>query len=68
MKDPDFLADAEKTMLEVDPVTGEEMEQILQARLCDAQGAGPEGGRVQRACGGGASDARPALPCSSLSA
>jgi tripartite-type tricarboxylate transporter receptor subunit TctC len=29
MKDPDFLADAEKTLLEVDPVTGEEMEQIL---------------------------------------
>lgn len=29
MKDPGFLADAEKTLLEVDPVTGEEMEQIL---------------------------------------
>jgi tripartite-type tricarboxylate transporter receptor subunit TctC len=29
MKDRDFLADAEKTLLEVDPVTGEEMEQIL---------------------------------------
>jgi tripartite-type tricarboxylate transporter receptor subunit TctC len=29
MKDRDFLADAEKAMLEVDPVTGEEMEQIL---------------------------------------
>jgi tripartite-type tricarboxylate transporter receptor subunit TctC len=29
MKDPDFLSDAEKTLLEVDPVTGEEMEQML---------------------------------------
>jgi tripartite-type tricarboxylate transporter receptor subunit TctC len=29
LKDPDFLADAEKALLEVDPVTGEEMEQIL---------------------------------------
>jgi tripartite-type tricarboxylate transporter receptor subunit TctC len=29
MKDPAFLADAEKTLLEVDPVTGQEMEQIL---------------------------------------
>jgi tripartite-type tricarboxylate transporter receptor subunit TctC len=29
MKDPDFLAEAEKSLLEVDPVTGEEMEQIL---------------------------------------
>jgi tripartite-type tricarboxylate transporter receptor subunit TctC len=29
MQDPGFLADAEKTLLEVDPVTGEEMEQIL---------------------------------------
>ncbi|MGH6769294.1 MAG: Bug family tripartite tricarboxylate transporter substrate binding protein [Xanthobacteraceae bacterium] len=29
LKDPNFLADAEKAMLEVDPVTGEEMEQIL---------------------------------------
>jgi tripartite-type tricarboxylate transporter receptor subunit TctC len=30
MKDRDFLADAEKTLLEVDPVTGEEMQQILE--------------------------------------
>jgi hypothetical protein len=30
MKDPGFVADAEKAMLEIDPVTGEEMEQILQ--------------------------------------
>jgi tripartite-type tricarboxylate transporter receptor subunit TctC len=29
MKDPDFLADAQKSNLEVDPVTGEEMEQII---------------------------------------
>ncbi len=29
LKDPDFLADAEKALLEVDPVTGEEMEQTL---------------------------------------
>jgi tripartite-type tricarboxylate transporter receptor subunit TctC len=29
MKDRDFLADADKTLLEVNPVTGEEMEQIL---------------------------------------
>jgi tripartite-type tricarboxylate transporter receptor subunit TctC len=29
MKDKDFLGDAEKALLEVDPVTGEEMEQIL---------------------------------------
>ena len=30
MKDPAFLAEAEKGMLDVDPVSGEEMEQILQ--------------------------------------
>src|SRR5262249_6999106 len=29
MKDPAFLADGEKSLLEVDPLTGEEMEQIL---------------------------------------
>jgi tripartite-type tricarboxylate transporter receptor subunit TctC len=29
MKDPGFVADAEKAMLEIDPVTGEEMEQII---------------------------------------
>jgi tripartite-type tricarboxylate transporter receptor subunit TctC len=29
MKDPEFLADAEKTLLEVDPLSGEEMEQML---------------------------------------
>jgi tripartite-type tricarboxylate transporter receptor subunit TctC len=29
LKDPGFLAEAEKTMLEVDPITGEEMEQML---------------------------------------
>jgi tripartite-type tricarboxylate transporter receptor subunit TctC len=29
MKDAEFLADAEKTLLEVDPLTGEEMEQKL---------------------------------------
>jgi tripartite-type tricarboxylate transporter receptor subunit TctC len=29
LKDPALLAEAEKTMLEVDPVTGEEMEQLL---------------------------------------
>jgi tripartite-type tricarboxylate transporter receptor subunit TctC len=30
MKDPAFLAEAEKSMFDVDPLTGEEMEQILQ--------------------------------------
>ena len=30
MKDPAFLADAKKTMLEVNPVSGEEMHQILE--------------------------------------
>jgi tripartite-type tricarboxylate transporter receptor subunit TctC len=29
MKDPGFLAESEKALLEVDPVTGEEMEQLL---------------------------------------
>jgi tripartite-type tricarboxylate transporter receptor subunit TctC len=29
MKDPDFLADAKKSNLEVEPVTGEEMEKII---------------------------------------
>jgi tripartite-type tricarboxylate transporter receptor subunit TctC len=29
LKDPGFLADAEKTLLEVDPLTGEAMEQML---------------------------------------
>ena len=29
MKDPAFLADAEKSNLEVDPVTGEDMEQVI---------------------------------------
>jgi tripartite-type tricarboxylate transporter receptor subunit TctC len=29
LKDPAFLAEAEKTLLEVDPVTGEDMEQLL---------------------------------------
>jgi tripartite-type tricarboxylate transporter receptor subunit TctC len=29
LKDPAFLAEAEKTMLEVDPISGEEMEQML---------------------------------------
>jgi hypothetical protein len=29
MKDPAFLADGERSLLEVDPLTGEEMEQIL---------------------------------------
>jgi len=29
LKDPSLLAEAEKTMLEVDPVSGEEMEQLL---------------------------------------
>jgi tripartite-type tricarboxylate transporter receptor subunit TctC len=29
MKDPAFLAESEKALLEVDPVTGEEMEQLL---------------------------------------
>jgi tripartite-type tricarboxylate transporter receptor subunit TctC len=29
MKDPAFLADGEKSLLEVDPLTGEEMEEIL---------------------------------------
>jgi tripartite-type tricarboxylate transporter receptor subunit TctC len=29
MKDPAFLAEAQKSMFDVDPLTGEEMEQIL---------------------------------------
>jgi hypothetical protein len=29
MKDPAFLADAEKTHLEIDPLTGEEMNKLL---------------------------------------
>ena len=29
LKDPMFLADAERALLEVDPVTGEEMEELL---------------------------------------
>ena len=29
LKDPSLLAEAEKTMLEVDPVNGEDMEQLL---------------------------------------
>ena len=29
MKDPAFLAEAEKSLFDVDPLTGEEMEQIL---------------------------------------
>lgn len=30
MKDPGFIAEAEKSMLEIDPVRGEEMQQLLQ--------------------------------------
>lgn len=30
MKDPGFIAEAEKTLLEIDPVTGEEMQRLLQ--------------------------------------
>jgi tripartite-type tricarboxylate transporter receptor subunit TctC len=29
MKDPEFLADAEKSQLEINPVSGEEVEQLV---------------------------------------
>jgi hypothetical protein len=32
MKDPDFLADAKKAKLDIEPITGQEMEQTI-ARL-----------------------------------
>jgi hypothetical protein len=43
MKDPAFLAEAEKSLFDVDPLNGEEMEQILRRahatrkRWCSAQ-------------------------------
>jgi tripartite-type tricarboxylate transporter receptor subunit TctC len=30
MKDPDFLADAQKANIDIDPVTGEQVDQLLE--------------------------------------
>ena len=38
MKDKDLLADADKLDLEVNPLTGEEMQKVLAGGLCHAEG------------------------------
>ncbi len=48
MKDPAFLAEAEKSLFDVDPLNGEEMERDSPPRLCDAESAGAARGRIQR--------------------
>ena len=43
MKDPAFLADARKTMIDINPVSGPEVDDDRGVSLCDAQGRGPKG-------------------------
>ena len=51
MKDPDFLADAAKAQLEVTPVSGEDVEKLVQRNLSDAEGGRRQGGGVYPALG-----------------
>ena len=43
MKDPEYLADAKKSQIDVNPVSGPDDRQAARRALCHAQGRDPEG-------------------------